>query len=144
MIGNPGPEAAAFRLVAEEIQPRDERELEAMRGTLRCGAAQFSDVPLTRLGLTRGRLPRAEEPDPDDDRDYLPDPRPVFGVLPKTARGVGDEKLAVELGGGETGAAVVTIERQESRRADDLNVVQVTQQGDDGTVIGGIWIVVTG
>lgn len=142
VIANPGEEAGVFIVRAQEIRMDDEQVVVA-RAALRCGAAQFADTPLAGIGLNERRIQKFEEPDADDERDYLPAPQELFGVLPEPVRRPGEEQMRVELEPSGTRHAAVTVVRGDDARPGDLNVLEVTQRDENETVVGGFWLVVS-
>jgi hypothetical protein len=137
-VVNPLPqEAAEFFLEVAEVHR--EENAEAIRGTLNCPYAQFSEAPLAGVGLALG-----EEVPPPGMRDErgrritlctgpLREPEPLTEHA----------HLHLEMRPDQRRYATITVGRNPDIRPGDLNVVQV-RQVDTSTksTVGGLWLVV--
>jgi len=141
-IVNPFQEGMAMRLAAREVRAvRAQRQL---REGLGCRFAQFGETPLKNFGLILGRevlhVPSLENP-----MELLDDPRfrlKGVGVLRQAA---GDEpraRMRAEMAPGEVRQGILVVERNPDTRPGDIHAIDVVQTAEDGTVVGGLTLVV--
>jgi hypothetical protein len=140
-IVNPFQEAMQMRLTAREVRAvRAQRQL---RDGLGCRFAQFGETPLQNFGLILGRevlhVPSLENPMELLDANFR---LKGVGVLRQAPSDDVRSRMRAEMAPGEVRQGILVVERNPETRQGDIHAIDVIQTAEDGTVVGGLTLVV--
>ena len=140
-IVNPFRKASQMRVIANEV--RELKALNHLRQSLGCQFAQFGETPLrpVRLGLTNERIFAEVKENPLEllDTAHRLSRKGVI-TIPRPDRT--GNSLTVDMKAGEIREAVLYIVRNPKTRAGDLHAVNVAQKDPDGSLIGGLTLLI--
>lgn len=134
-IVNPLRASAAFAVHATEI--RDERQLDLLRMSTGCGALRIGAEPLQSLTISAGN--RLVDAAPLDLR-RIRNIRRRDIAAPFIRERLSSQGLSVKVREDEAVDAGLTVRRNPATAQGEAHAIQITQFGDDGTVHGGLTV----